>query len=90
MNKKLQVFGTVAVSAILGISALTLGGCNGGNSDLNDSSVLNIVMPDLGYGTDGMEALASAFTEKTGHKTNVDVTPTESGYENAIKIRICS
>lgn len=85
MNKKLQVFGTVAVSAILGISALTLGGCNGGNSDLNDSSVLNIVMPDLGYGTDGMKALASAFTEKTGHKANVDVTPTESGYENAIR-----
>ena len=48
MNKKLQVFGTVAVSAILGVSALMLGGCNGGNSDLNDSSVLNIVMPDLG------------------------------------------
>ena len=50
------------------------------NPDLQDSSVLNIVMPDLGYGTDWMKAVGAKFTEKTGHKVNIDTTPTENAY----------
>ena len=85
MKKKFQVFGAIALSMLICCSALLLGGCNKSNQDLGNPDVLNIVMPDLGYGTDGMKALAAAFTEKTGIKTNVDVPPTDSGYNSAIR-----
>lgn len=85
MKKKFKVFGAIAVSALMCFSTLSLGGCKKGNEDIGNPDVLNIVMPDLGYGTDGMKALAAAFTEKTGIKTNVDVTPTDSGYNSAIR-----
>ena len=62
-----------------------LAGCGNKNKDLKDANVLNIVMPDLGYGTDWMKALGSAFTQESGHKVNVDVTPSESGFDNAIR-----
>ena len=71
----------VVIAAIVALSG-GLVGCGGssGNADLDDAGVLNIIMPDLGYGTDWMKAMAAGFTTKTGTKVNVDITPTESSY----------
>lgn len=85
MKKIGKLFSVAILCVTLAFSALAFTGCGNKNKDLKNSDVLNIVMPDLGYGTDGMKALAAAFTEKTGIKTNVDVTPTESGYDTAIR-----
>lgn len=75
---------TVATGALSGLAA-----CGGMDAEqkknLSDSTILNICMPDLGYGTDWMTAVAKGFTAKTGTKVNVQVTPTESGYVTAMQ-----
>ena len=75
-TKKLLVSTLVLTMAC----SATFAGCNKENPDLTDPGVLNIVMPDLGYGTDWMKSLGAAFTAKTGTKVNVEVTPTEGSY----------
>lgn len=53
--------------------------------DLKDPEVLNITMPDLGYGTEWMKSVADGFTEKTGTKVQIAVSPTESNYVTAMR-----
>ena len=69
-------------------TALTcLVGCRSAEREekLNDPSILNICMPDLGYGTDWMYSVADGFTAKTGHRVNIEVTTTESGYVTSMR-----
>ena len=76
----------VSTLALTMACSTTLTSCGGNeNKDLGDPTVLNIVMPDLGYGTDWLKALAAEFTAKTGTKVNVDVTPTESSYVTELR-----
>lgn len=80
--KKVKMLVCVLLAAMLCLSTVA---CKKENKDLKDSSVLNIVMPDLGYGTDWMTGVAAGYTAKTGTKVNVDVTPTESSYVNSMR-----
>ena len=83
MNKKVKQRISVAIASVCALSCLSVVGC-GTTTKVNDPNVLDIVMPDLGYGTDWMEALAADFTAKTGKKVEVDITPTEAGYSTSI------
>ncbi len=77
----------LALAAIASVG--TLAACGGMSEEerknLNDKTVLNITMPDLGYGTDWMKAVAKGFTAKTGTKVSLKVTPNESGYVTAMR-----
>ena len=57
-TKKILTTTLASVLALSTVCSLTACGGNQGDPDLNDPSVLNIVMPDLGYGTDWMMAVA--------------------------------
>lgn len=84
MTKKTKLLATTlaSVMALSGLAACV--GSNNEDALLKDKTVLNICMPDLGYGTDWMKAVANGFTQKTGTRVNVKVTPTESGYTTAM------
>ncbi len=77
--KKLSKIFVMAMALIMTCSCFAVVGC-GGNKDLKDPTVLNVIMPDLGYGTDWMKAVGAKFTEKTGTRVRVEVTPTEGSY----------
>ena len=83
-TKKILTTTLASVLALSTVCSLTACGGNQDDPDLNDPSVLNIVMPDLGYGTDWMMAVAQGFTAKTGTKVNVDVTPNEANYTTSM------
>lgn len=73
------------ITALVVLTVSTsLTGCNKGSADFNDPNVLNICMPDLGYGTDWLYSVADGFTAKTGHRVRVEVTTTESGYVTSL------
>ncbi len=75
--------------AVLAVSVLTFTSCGGGGGQEDDGSdgskQIKITLPDLGYGTDWMDALAKGFTAKTGIKVKVDITPTEANYESQLR-----
>ncbi len=81
--KKKQIFATALALTMLCATATACGGKK--NPDLTNKEVLNIVIPDLGYGTEWLSGVANGFTAKTGTKVNIDVTPNESGYVNAMR-----
>ncbi len=70
----------VSAGAVVGLTSCTAGM----DPQLKDKTILNIVMPDLGYGTDQIALVAENFTKKTGTRVNLDVTPTETGYGTAL------
>ncbi len=82
-STKILALGLATVASLGTVSSLA--GCGAKeDKDLKDPTVLNICMPDLGYGTDWMKNVAKGFTAKTGTRVNIDVTPTESGYVTAM------
>lgn len=81
MKSKMKKTISVTLACCCGV---LLFACNNTDKDLADSSVLNICMPDLGYGTDWMYSVADGYTEKYGTKVNIDVTPNEAGYLSVI------
>lgn len=82
MNK---ILSGILCTVVILTSSVAMTGCGSKEGKVSNDGTLDIVMPDLGYGTDWMEALAKAFTAKTGIKVNVDVTPTESGYTTQMR-----
>ena len=76
----------LTVTALLCVICGALAGCKSKDEKyLNDPSVLNITVPDYGYGTEWLLYLADGFTAKTGHKVNVKVTTAETGYVTSIR-----
>ena len=61
-----------------------LAGCGSKGPDTSPD-VLNIRMPDHGYGTDWMKALANGFKAKYGNEVNVSIIP--PGVNIAVEIR---
>lgn len=85
--KRVNKLLSATLAGVLTLSAgAALASC-GGKEDpnLKDASVLNITMPDLGYGTAWMKAVGDGFTKKTGTKVNINVTPNEAGYGTAMR-----
>ena len=78
IKKGLCIF--LAATLCVGIT-----GCNKNNASLSDPTVLNITMPDLGYGTEWLKSVADGFTAKTGTKVSIAVTPTERDYVTSMR-----
>lgn len=74
------------VGVTVSLSCVTLIGCKKSDQEmLNNKNILNITVPDYGYGTDWLVNLADGFTAKTGRKVNVKVTTSESGYVTSLR-----
>lgn len=83
-SSKIVALALAAIASVGTVGSLAACGAKE-DKDLKDSSVLNIVLPDLGYGTDWLKNAAQGFTAKTGTRVNIDVTPTETGYVTALR-----
>ena len=82
-STKLMAFALAAIATTGTVGSLASCGAKL-DKDLKDPTVLNICLPDLGYGVEWIKGAAQGFTAKTGTKVNIDTTPTESGYITAM------
>lgn len=72
---------TMALAAIMSVSALTA--CGGGGGNKKDPDAIQVSVAKLGYGTQWLHDIANAYTKKTGVK--IQITE-EIGQEGNTKI----